>query len=100
MIKHWSNDLELIDEEKCKWENATTAMIDEFDENKIKYMVRPVGAKHRVKAFVEENKGKVITGTIVIADQEFNLPNLKELLQEKIKVVKKNLEEYKNSLTQ
>jgi hypothetical protein len=89
-----------LDEEKCKWENATTAMIDEFDENKIKYMVRPVGAKYRVKAFVEENKGKIITSAIVITDQEFNLPNLKELLQEKIKVVKKNLEEYKNSLTQ
>ena len=60
MNKHWSDGLEPIDEEKCKWESATIVMIDEF------------------------------------TDEELNSPNFKELLKEKIKVLKKNFQECKN----
>lgn len=96
MIKHWSDGLEPIDEKECKWQNATTAMIDEFDADKVKYMVTPVGHPNMlVLGFSETYKGELICATLVFTKEQTTRLNFDELMQERINVIKANLVEYK-----
>lgn len=75
-------------------------MIDEFDLDKVKYMWIPAMYRNCLVLPFSEGKGeKMITVVLVIKNKELCLPNFQEILKEKIKVVKKNLEEYKKNLT-
>jgi|GEM_PF-4915152 len=101
MSKHCSDELESIDEERYKWQNATTLMIDDFDLDKVKYMWKPAMYPNCLVLPFSEGKGaKMITAVLVIKNKELYSPNLREILKERIKILKKNLEEFKKNLTQ
>ena len=101
MSKHWSDGLELIDPEEYRWQNATTSMMDEFDEDKIKYMVTLVSHPHMLlQSFSEEFQGKIITGAFLIKKEQIHRGDIKELIKQRIGKLKNSFAEYKKNLTQ
>jgi hypothetical protein len=98
MSKHWSDDLKPVDSEEYKWQNPKTSMIDEFDEDKIKYMVRPVDSGYRLLAFSEVFKGENISATITITDEESRSENIGVIIGYKCSELKKCLEAFKKKM--
>ena len=96
MSKHWSDNLKPTDSEEYKWQNPKTSMIDEFDEDKIKYMVRPVDSGYRLLAFSEVFKGENISATISITDEESRSEDIGVIIGCKRFKLKKSLEAFKN----
>lgn len=65
-----SQILKSEDSEKHRWQNATMDMLDEFDKDKIKYMLKPAGHDLCVMGFSKEIDGKSYIGSIVLTKAE------------------------------
>jgi hypothetical protein len=86
-------------EERYKWERANHSMIDEFDKDKIKYMITKVNQTDiLLQAFSEECKGVIVTGTITIPKKIAGNSNIDEIIKSRIATLKQNLAEYKLKL--
>ena len=87
------------DQECYKWERANHSMIDEFDKDKIKYMVTPVNQTRMLfMSFSDVYKGKHLTGTLGITKEQALSPNIDEIIKERVDRLKINIEEYKINL--
>jgi hypothetical protein len=86
---------------KDPWTTPTAEMMDEFDENKIKYMFVPESHPHvRIMAFSDSHNGKEFWASIVLTEKQIKSQDIRAYCKRRISEAKDRILEYKKNLTQ
>lgn len=86
---------------KDPWINPTTEMMDQFDEDKVKYMFTPESHPHvRMMAFSGSHNGKEFWASIVLTEKQIKSQDIRAYCKRRIAEAKGRILQHKKNLTQ